>query len=162
VGRTRGFDETTVLSAAADTFVRGGYEATSIDDLVTALGVHRGSLYNAFGSKRQLFLQALRHQVETTLVPLAAAGIAPESAAEQLVHGPALDLVLVAAIERGHQDPQIASAVRSALALVEQAVGEQAVGEQAVGGLPSGANDREPRRAVELLGARLYARLRTD
>ena len=36
-----------------------GYEATSIDDLVEATGIGRGSLYGTFGDKRQLFLSAL-------------------------------------------------------------------------------------------------------
>jgi TetR/AcrR family transcriptional repressor of nem operon len=35
-----------------------GYEATSIDDLVEATGIGRGSLYGTFGDKRQLFLTA--------------------------------------------------------------------------------------------------------
>lgn len=40
-------------------FRRAGYAATSIDDLVEATGVHRGSLYNVFGSKHGLFLRVL-------------------------------------------------------------------------------------------------------
>src|SRR6478609_7916838 len=145
MGRNRGFDEARVLRAAADTFVRGGYEATSIDDLVTALGVHRGSLYNAFGSKRGLFLKTLDRYIETELVPLT--GTDAGRVAEALVQRDTLDLVLVAAIERGHEDLQVAETVRSALSVVEQAVSG------------SGNEDAEPQRAVELLGARLYARL---
>lgn len=36
-----------------------GYEATSIEDLVTRMGIQRGSLYGTFGDKRTLFLAAL-------------------------------------------------------------------------------------------------------
>ncbi len=36
MGRPRGFSEGTILEAAADAFVRGGYEGTSVDDLVSA------------------------------------------------------------------------------------------------------------------------------
>ena len=67
MGRPRGFSEDEVLDAAA-AFVLGGYEGTSIDDLVKALNLHRGSLYQAFGSKHGLFLAALRHYIETHLV----------------------------------------------------------------------------------------------
>jgi TetR/AcrR family transcriptional repressor of nem operon len=60
MGRTRTFDERHVVAACTDAFLRAGYEGTSIDDLVGASGLHRGSLYGAFGSKRGIFLAALR------------------------------------------------------------------------------------------------------
>ena len=59
VGRPRGFDEMRAVDSAAAVFRRGGYAATSIDHLVEATGVHRGSLYNVFGSKHGLFLRVL-------------------------------------------------------------------------------------------------------
>src|SRR5207302_5415882 len=37
--------------------VRHGYAATSLDDLMAATGLGKGSLYGAFGSKRELFLR---------------------------------------------------------------------------------------------------------
>ncbi len=45
---------------AAAVFGRLGYNATSVDDLVAATGLQRGSLYKAFGSKRNLFQSVLR------------------------------------------------------------------------------------------------------
>ncbi len=36
-----------------------GFAATSTDDLVQAMGIGRQSLYNAFGDKRRLYLEAL-------------------------------------------------------------------------------------------------------
>lgn len=59
--RTKGYDETEVLDRAARTFWARGYEATSMNDLVEATGLHRGSLYAAFDGKRGLFLKSLRH-----------------------------------------------------------------------------------------------------
>ncbi len=41
-------------------FWEKGYEATSIPDLLKAMGLSRSSLYNTFGDKRALFLEALR------------------------------------------------------------------------------------------------------
>lgn len=64
MGRTRGFDQDTVLDHTATRFARTGYEATSIDDIVTATGLHRGSLYATFGSKRGLFRAVLRRAVD--------------------------------------------------------------------------------------------------
>jgi len=37
-----------------------GYEATSLSDLMAATGLHKGSLYQAFGDKHTLFIQALK------------------------------------------------------------------------------------------------------
>ena len=44
-----------------DAFWTRGYEATSINDLVEATGIHRGSLYAAYEDKRTLFIHALKH-----------------------------------------------------------------------------------------------------
>jgi TetR/AcrR family transcriptional repressor of nem operon len=48
-----------------DAFIRWSYEATSIDDLVEATGINRGSLYGTFGDKRRLFLTALDRYWDT-------------------------------------------------------------------------------------------------
>ena len=57
--RPRKFDEDTVVAAARDRFWNGGYAATSVDDLTTATGLGKGSLYGAFGDKHALFVRAL-------------------------------------------------------------------------------------------------------
>jgi len=53
------FDPDSALDKAMDAFWCRGYEATSMQDLVEATGLNRGSLYNTFGDKRSLFLAAL-------------------------------------------------------------------------------------------------------
>ena len=55
MARPRAFDESVVLSQARTLFANQGYNGTSIDDLVKATGLLRGSLYKAFGSKRNIF-----------------------------------------------------------------------------------------------------------
>src|SRR6266436_9361905 len=59
------FDRNEALDRAMAAFWSRGYEATSIDDLVQATGIGRGSLYGTFGDKRQLFLAALDHYWNT-------------------------------------------------------------------------------------------------
>lgn len=58
--RPRKFDEDAVVQQAMALFWRRGWHATSIDELVKATGLNRGSLYGAFGDKRGLFLRALQ------------------------------------------------------------------------------------------------------
>ncbi|WP_263993360.1 TetR/AcrR family transcriptional regulator, partial [Mycolicibacterium fallax] len=57
--RPRQFDEAAVIAEARDVFWTRGYASTSLEDLTTATGLGKGSLYGAFGDKRGLFLRAL-------------------------------------------------------------------------------------------------------
>lgn len=59
MARPKEFDPQTALVAATELFRRQGYEATSIQDLVDALGINRSSMYAAYGSKHDLYLKAL-------------------------------------------------------------------------------------------------------
>jgi len=61
MGRPRTFDDDVVVERAMDTFWTYGYTNTSPAQLAEATGVAKGSLYNAFNSKRELFDRALAH-----------------------------------------------------------------------------------------------------
>ena len=54
------FDPDSALEKAMRTFWARGYDATSVADLVDAMGVNRGSIYATFGDKHSLFVKALR------------------------------------------------------------------------------------------------------
>ena len=101
MGRPRGFDEGTAIDAASALFRERGYDGTSVDDLVRALGVHRGSMYQAFGSKRGLWLRVLRAYVEALAGP-----------------DDDLTLLLRAAVERAPTDPETAVLVSTGLARI--------------------------------------------
>lgn len=64
-GRPRAFDREAALAQAMRLFWIKGYEATSIADLTNALGVGPTSLYAAFGSKDELYAEAMRFYSET-------------------------------------------------------------------------------------------------
>ncbi|WP_119698783.1 TetR/AcrR family transcriptional regulator [Microbacterium halotolerans] len=59
-GRPRGFDPADALKSARDVFWASGYGSTSIQALVDGVGLERGSLYAAFGDKRQLYFEAVK------------------------------------------------------------------------------------------------------
>ena len=65
--RPRTFVEGDVVAAARDAFWRGGYAGTSLDDLTTATGLGKGSLYGAFGDKHALFMRALDRYCDAAL-----------------------------------------------------------------------------------------------
>ena len=60
-GRHRLFEEEEVLEKAMDVFWKKGYEATSTEDLLLAMDLNKGSLYNTFKSKRGLFIRVVDH-----------------------------------------------------------------------------------------------------
>lgn len=64
MARKREFDETQVLEIAMNLFWVQGYERTSMEDLVSHMGVHRKSIYDTFGNKHDLYLKALAHYKE--------------------------------------------------------------------------------------------------
>ncbi|NUU04227.1 TetR/AcrR family transcriptional regulator [Herbaspirillum robiniae] len=66
MARPREFDRDEALDRATEIFWDRGYAATSTDDLRDAMGIGRQSLYNAFGGKRQLYMEVLaRYQVNS-------------------------------------------------------------------------------------------------
>ncbi|WP_158849453.1 TetR/AcrR family transcriptional regulator [Saccharothrix deserti] len=64
-GRPRGFDEEQVLAAAMDLFWRKGYDRASLIELSAATKLSASSVYNAYGSKLELFLTVLDRYLDT-------------------------------------------------------------------------------------------------
>jgi len=63
--RPREFDEDQALDAAMQIFWEKGFEATSLSDLTSKMGIQRPSIYAAFGDKKQLFEAALRKYTQS-------------------------------------------------------------------------------------------------
>lgn len=78
------FDPEMAVDQAMEVFWRKGYAGTSPQDLVDALGIGKGSLYNAFGSKQGLFRQALRRYRDNQTAALVEALSQPGPAKQRL------------------------------------------------------------------------------
>lgn len=106
------------LESAMEAFREHGYEGTSLSQLTAKMGIQKASLYDTFGGKRQLFLQALiAYQACTTafVQDLVATSESPRvtlktflMAASPCPNHPSQScLSISAAVELGGQDPEV-------------------------------------------------------
>jgi len=70
MARPKEFDRDLALQKAMMVFWEKGYAATSAADLVQAMGIGRQSLYDTFGDKHQLYLEALALYSEASVAEL--------------------------------------------------------------------------------------------
>jgi len=66
-GPSKQFDPDVALEQARDVFWRLGFAGTSLSELEATLGIGRKSLYDTFGSKRELYLRSLEHYTDTVI-----------------------------------------------------------------------------------------------
>lgn len=86
MARPKEFDQQEVLTKAMYTFWRYGYEGTSIQALVSNMGINRGSLYDTFGDKRSLFLAAIAHYEQTVVSQMMASLLAPDANKQTIIN----------------------------------------------------------------------------
>lgn len=79
MGRQLTFDRDEKLKQAMRLFWAKGYEATSMQELVDTLGINRFSLYNTYGDKRTLFLEALDRYGKSVMNRLVEPLLAPDA-----------------------------------------------------------------------------------
>lgn len=63
MARSKEFDMNLVLHKAMEVFGHYGYEGTSLPVLLEGLGIARQSLYDTYGTKKDLFIKAVKHYV---------------------------------------------------------------------------------------------------
>jgi TetR/AcrR family transcriptional regulator, transcriptional repressor for nem operon len=71
MGRPRLFDLDAAVETALNVFWKHGYAATTPVELLEAIGVGKGSFYNAFDSKHSIFERALRRYGDDRVAGLA-------------------------------------------------------------------------------------------
>lgn len=152
MARTKVFDPALALEAAMRVFWEQGYEATSLDDLLRAMGIGRQSMYDTFGDKKQLYLAALEHYAATGGAELKrrlAAGPSPLDAIETFLRGVAgVDdaqralgcLAVNAVAEFGKLDPEVAAFNERSERLTEELFADALTRARAAGELASGVD----------------------
>ena len=89
MARLREFDTDLALEAAMQTFWLNGYKATSLADLMTAMGLKKGSIYKAFKDKHSLFILALRQYLDQSNAlcrKYLENGVSPKAGVSNLLH----------------------------------------------------------------------------
>jgi TetR/AcrR family transcriptional repressor of nem operon len=88
MGRPKEFNREKAVRQAMVVFWEKGYEATSTEDLLHAMGIGRQSMYDTFGDKHKLYLEALKcYQAEygAGMVERLGAAASPLSAIRELL-----------------------------------------------------------------------------
>jgi TetR/AcrR family transcriptional regulator, transcriptional repressor for nem operon len=162
VARPRSFDEKEVLRAVRDQFWSTGYAGTSMDDILAATGLGKGSIYGAFGDKHQLFLrvfddyctsvtEAVRRALEGPddgayeRLGVHVLAVAESTASDTCLRG---CLLAKGTAELAGQDPAIAARARQAFQVLEELIASCVAAAQRAGDIQPGA---DPARLAGLL-----------
>jgi TetR/AcrR family transcriptional repressor of nem operon len=145
-----------VLRAARDEFWRCGYAATSIDDVVAATGLGKGSLYGAFGDKHALFLRVFEDYCTDAVSAVRGALEGPDSGAYSRLRAHVLAvarstgsdserrgcLLAKGTAELAASDPVVASRAKQTFDAIEDALVGCIEGAQRAGDIDASADGR--------------------
>lgn len=149
MARTKEFDRDEALAGAVSAFREHGFEGTSTDVLLRAMNISRQSMYDTFGDKRQLYLEALHRYNEesiTSLVRAMSAAKSPlagiEAALLELVNrsvkeGPLGCLGVSAVCELGRSDADVNAESDRAGKRLLGALERRLLDAQAIGEMPA-------------------------
>jgi TetR/AcrR family transcriptional repressor of nem operon len=119
MARPKEFEREMALQGAIGVFSQHGYEGTSTDVLTQAMGINRQSMYDTFGDKWRLYLEALQHYVADSVgdqlrvlnaAPSAIKGLQAhlDHAVDQAIADPSPACLGLSAIcEFGRSDPEV-------------------------------------------------------
>src|ERR1700754_2573437 len=159
MARQKEFDPDTALARAVDVFWRKGFEATSMQDLVEGMGVHKRSMYDTFGDTRSLFLQAMARYAdaeEATQREVVTHAASPREALRKLLESsiyvkagqPPGCLVVNCATEVAPHDSDVAKRVLSHFQFSERLLAEVIEAGQADGSMRTSMDAAEAARHV--------------
>ena len=171
------FDETAALEAAIGCFWRRGYEATSVRELAASMGVSAPSLYNTYGDKHALFVQALEHYLDHTTrarIKRLEDTLPPKQAVrkfiEEIIDRSVGDrerrgcFLINSALEIAPHDAKLSALIADRLVEIERFFHRSIRRAQAEGSVPRNRSAKDSARLLlgVLLGIRVLARVRPE
>jgi TetR/AcrR family transcriptional repressor of nem operon len=162
MARPRSFDQDEVLQAVRDQFWSTGYAGTSMDDILTATGLGKGSLYGAFGDKHRLFLRVFDDYCTTVAEAVRRALDGPDDGAYERLRAHVLAvadatasdvclrgcLLAKGTAELAAQDPAVAARARETFDALEGLITSCVAAAQRAGDIRP---DADPARLAGLL-----------
>jgi TetR/AcrR family transcriptional repressor of nem operon len=158
--RPKSFDPEVALERAMELFWLRGYEGAGVAELLRAMGISRQSLYDTFGSKRELFIRVIHHYRATQLsqalamLDRGAPHLDNVRAVVRFFEDLAGDdrcrgcLVANALVELGPHDPEVADLLGETLTLLESGLRGALEKAQAEGELPASKSPLAISRAL--------------
>ncbi|WP_312115042.1 TetR/AcrR family transcriptional regulator [Brevibacillus reuszeri] len=141
--RTKEFDEDAVLLKGMRLFWDQGYEKTSIQELVSHMGIHKGSMYDTFGDKKSLYIKALQRYSERLeqSYKLRMAGLSAKEAIRMLFErainpgeeSPAGCFIVNTAVELAKHDSEARDCVHQSWDYTEQLIRDLIIDGQQLG-----------------------------
>jgi AcrR family transcriptional regulator len=165
-GRPRSFNTDEVLQRVRDTFWKYGFTGTSMDQLSAATGLHKPSLYGAFGDKKALYLAALDNYLAEVRAEFAEAFAMPglfeslyavtERSIDKFLRGKndgSGCFMMSTAMPEASECPEISTVVRGSMESLERAFVRRFEKAAEEGEIPAGA---DPRTLAMILVANHY------
>ncbi|MCW3465204.1 TetR/AcrR family transcriptional regulator [Chitinophaga nivalis] len=118
MARNKAFNPTEKLEKARNLFWKKGYHATSMEDLVSEMKVNRGSIYDTYGDKQQLFMESLRSYALETHSEYRRAALGERSPLK------AIEKIIRKAVARSFEQQKVCMVVKSSF---EMAVHDDAL-----------------------------------
>ncbi len=166
------FDIDVALEKAGETFWSHGYEATSVRDLLKAMGIQKGSFYDTYGSKKEAYLMALEQYIDTRFADFRERVEQEEPRRSIEMHldeifdecvgadGHRGCMVINCALEMAHSDTDAKNVVQRAFKTHEKFLFERIVAAQKTGDVSSELDASATAKAIFaiVMGMRVFSR----
>lgn len=168
----KNFDVDQALEKAGETFWAQGYEATSMQNLLDAMGIQKGSFYNAYGSKHEVYLKSLEQysaarfeefgELTSGRTPLEALREMFEAIYEDCISDSGFRgcMMINCALEKAYDDPKARAIVHRSISRHEGLIAELIAEGQRSGEIPESLEPSVTAKVLMslIMGMRVYSR----